>query len=72
MNDLAVGIDSQADFESYCQDNPGVGAKRSGIEFKVQLLTQGNWPTYRQIDVKLPTQMENCIQVKIMWRIFPD
>merc|ERR1719502_333494 len=68
LNDLAVGLDHQNEFETYCREqitDGGVSSTNHGLptDFAVQVLTQGYWPSYRMLECKLPPVMENCIQV---------
>ena len=68
LNDLAVGLDHQNEFETYCRDQiaDGIGSSTNNglpTDFSVQVLTQGYWPSYRMLECKLPPVMENCIQV---------
>lgn len=60
LNDLASGADHQAEFETYCKD---ISKSLGKIEFGVQVLTTGHWPSYRMIDVNLPAAMGQCVQV---------
>ena len=43
LNDLAIGADHQTDFDRYCREN----SSSSKIEFGVQVLTTGHWPSYK-------------------------
>uniref|UniRef100_A0A7S2V5E8 Cullin family profile domain-containing protein n=1 Tax=Fibrocapsa japonica TaxID=94617 RepID=A0A7S2V5E8_9STRA len=61
MNDLAVGVDHQADFQKYLKEQQaGVMGK---MDFNVQVLTTGYWPTYKTMDVNLPPEMVRGTQV---------
>jgi cullin 1 len=44
LNDLAVGADHQSDFEAYCREQ---GTPTGRVEFGVQVLTTGHWPSYK-------------------------
>lgn len=62
LNDLAMGSDQSASFDKFCRessDRLGLGK----LEFSVQVLTTGHWPTYKAVDVLLPTAMQRCITV---------
>ena len=68
LNDLAVGLDHQNEFETYCREqitDGGGSSAHNGLptDFTVQVLTQGYWPSYRMLECKLPPVMEQCIQV---------
>jgi hypothetical protein len=41
-----------------------LGAKLSPDDFTVKVLTTGYWPTYTQLDVRLPADMLACINVR--------
>ena len=34
-----------------------------GLEFAVEVLTTGHWPTYKQVELALPENMTTCIEV---------
>lgn len=59
LNDLAIGVDHQADFDSYVQD------KKSSlsVDFHVQVLTTGYWPTVAVVDAHLPPEILACTRV---------
>lgn len=57
LNDLAVGIDHQTGFLAYLNRSSPSSTGASGgspLEFNVQVLTTGHWPTYKVLDVTLP------------------
>ncbi|KDO35014.1 hypothetical protein SPRG_01077 [Saprolegnia parasitica CBS 223.65] len=54
LNDLAIGGDHQTEFDAFMKKNPPSGAV---IEFGVQVLTTGHWPSYTPLDISLPPQM---------------
>mmetsp|Transcript_18871 Transcript_18871/g.23751 ORF Transcript_18871/g.23751 Transcript_18871/m.23751 type:complete len:742 (+) Transcript_18871:80-2305(+) len=60
MNDLAIGSDHQSDFEKHLKDKD---FNLNRVEFSVQVLTTGYWPTYKSFDVNLPPEMIRCTQV---------
>ena len=52
LNDLAIGVDHQSDFEAHVKE---AKTKDLGkVEFSVQGRTTGYWPTYQGLDVHLP------------------
>jgi cullin 1 len=62
LNDLSVGMGHAASFEKFCkenQDKTGLGS----LDFNVQVLTTGHWPSYKQVDLILPPTMQRCVQV---------
>jgi cullin 1 len=76
LNDLAVAADHHGDFMDHLRANSsaaaavaavgGIGAGPAvKLDFSVQCLTVGHWPTYRQIDAALPSVMAKCVQVYI-------
>ena len=58
LNDLAIGHDHQADFESYVKADSSRSTGK--LDFSVQVLTTGYWPTYKTMDVNLPPSMVKC------------
>ena len=71
LNDLSCGQDYQSDFEKHLKERaasnqlpPELGTGNNRVEFVVQILTTGNWPSYKQIDVNLPVAMFKCVQVQ--------
>jgi len=62
LNDLAIGADHAKAFDDYCKENEadtGLGK----LEFGVQVLTTGYWPTYKTFELRLPPIMGRCLQV---------
>lgn len=62
LNDLAIGADHAKAFEDYCKEREaetGLGK----LEFGVQVLTTGYWPTYKTFDLRLPPIMSRCLHV---------
>ncbi|CAN0119880.1 unnamed protein product, partial [Discosporangium mesarthrocarpum] len=58
MNDLAMGADHQMDFSKYLKENERNGSVDVGkVDFNVQVLTTGYWPSYKPMDVTLPQPM---------------
>jgi cullin 1 len=52
LGDLAMAADHQRDFERYLATQPTLP-----IEFAVQVLTTGFWPSYKHVEVPLPPEM---------------
>jgi len=61
LGDLAVGNDQRTEFANKMKEH------ESKIEFSVQVLTTGFWPTYRVIEVALPDEMSKCMGVFKKW-----
>ncbi|CAK4609205.1 hypothetical protein AeMF1_020873 [Aphanomyces euteiches] len=57
LNDLAIGGDHQAEFEAFQKNHQGP------IEFGVQVLTTGHWPSYQPLQINLPPQMVKCMSL---------
>jgi cullin 1 len=61
LNDLAIGHDHQADFDTYVKADE---ARSTGkLDFSVQVLTTGYWPTFASIDAHLPSEIVQCTKV---------
>jgi cullin 1 len=60
LNDLNIGIDHKTEFDNYYKENDKLGVK---MEFEVQVLTTGNWPTYKAMEIHLPPVLSRCVQV---------
>lgn len=60
LNDLAIGADHKADFDSHMK---ATEADVAMDEFSVQVLTTGYWPTYKTMEVNLPPSMVKCTQI---------
>jgi cullin 1 len=73
LNDLSIGADHAKSFEEYLKVASSANAVNAHtqalvqamgkIDFSVQVLTTGYWPTYKTCDVNLPTTMQKCTQV---------
>jgi cullin 1 len=61
ISDLAIGSDQRSEFENRMRS---VNAK---IDFSVQVLTTGFWPTYKTPQLALTPQMTKCIEVFKDW-----
>ena len=63
INDLVVGTDHKVQFEEYCVSKEKL-SPGTEIDFGVQVLTTGYWPTYKGYDgLILPPIMAKCVQV---------
>lgn len=61
LNDLAIGVDHQQEFEPHYKEKlEESGAAGPHVDFGVQVLTTGYWPTYPAFDVHLPPEMTKC------------
>jgi len=63
LNDLAIGADHQADFEAHLGDEKCLAQLGGKMEFSVQVLTTGYWPTFAAIDAHLPHEIVACARV---------
>ena len=61
LSDLAVGAQQKTEFE---QRMRSVDSK---IEFGVQVLTTGFWPTYQSPEVTLTPEMTKCMEIYKEW-----
>jgi cullin 1 len=61
IGDLAVGGQQRQEFEQRMRQ---VDSK---LDFTVQVLTTGYWPTYRSPDVTLTEEMQKCLNVFKEW-----
>lgn len=63
INDLQVGTDHKTQFDTYCASKEKFGPD-TDIDFGVQVLTTGYWPTYKGYEgLNLPPIMAKCVQV---------
>lgn len=62
LTDLSIANDHQSKFEKFMKDKEIVLASHP-LEFGVQVLTTGYWPTYKVYDITLPSVMSNCCKV---------
>jgi len=65
LNDLAIGVDHQQDFEATL---PTLLKDRASDapplpDFAVQVLTTGYWPSFPAIDARLPRDVVACTQI---------
>lgn len=64
MNDLAIGGDHEAAFGKHLKEGQDSGSiDVDKIEFNVQVLTTGYWPSFKPLEVTLPHTMKKCTQV---------
>lgn len=65
LNDLAIGVDHQADFEQFVNGIPPAHKHHCALvdDFSVQVLTTGYWPTFAAIDAHLPSDIVTCTRV---------
>lgn len=61
MNDLAMGRDHEAAFQSHLMQKETEGISLS--EFRVQVLTTGYWPSYREMELQLPPILQQGVEV---------
>lgn len=62
MTDLKIGSEHALSFANHCkshQERLGLGQ----IDFSVQVLTQGHWPSFKMVNILFPRQLQNCIEV---------
>lgn len=67
LNDLSIGTDHARAFEDHVRAQAAAGNAQAKaltkMEFTVQVLTTGYWPTYKACDVVLPPVMQRCTTV---------
>jgi len=61
LNDLAVGSEQKSEFDQRMEQQD------TKLSFGVQVLTTGNWPSYKAPAVALPPQMQKCMEVFKEW-----
>mmetsp|Transcript_34148 Transcript_34148/g.38853 ORF Transcript_34148/g.38853 Transcript_34148/m.38853 type:complete len:739 (+) Transcript_34148:98-2314(+) len=61
LADLAVGIEQRNEFESKMRQQD------TKLDFSVQVLTTGFWPTYKSPDVTLTDDMSKCMDLFRDW-----
>ena len=62
LNDLAVGSEQKNEFDQRMEQHGD-----TKLSFGVQVLTIGNWPSYKAPEVALPEQMSKCMEVFKEW-----
>jgi cullin 1 len=66
FNDMRNAAEHLVDFQNFVQQRH---MNLEGIEFTVQTLTTGFWPSYLMDELKLPSVMQNCIDC---FRVYYD
>mmetsp|Transcript_14270 Transcript_14270/g.20375 ORF Transcript_14270/g.20375 Transcript_14270/m.20375 type:complete len:503 (+) Transcript_14270:756-2264(+) len=61
LSDLAVGVDQRTEFQSRMQEHS------TRMDYSVQVLTTGFWPTYKSPDLVLPQEMNKCMDIFTAW-----
>lgn len=61
LSDLAVGSDQRSEFEAKMKLHD------AKLDFSVQVLTTGFWPTYKSPEVALTPEMAKCMEVFKEW-----
>eukprot|EP00553_Chaetoceros_curvisetus_P010520 CAMPEP_0204613790 /NCGR_PEP_ID=MMETSP0717-20131115/1707_1 /ASSEMBLY_ACC=CAM_ASM_000666 /TAXON_ID=230516 /ORGANISM="Chaetoceros curvisetus" /LENGTH=685 /DNA_ID=CAMNT_0051626331 /DNA_START=1 /DNA_END=2058 /DNA_ORIENTATION=- len=61
LSDLAVGADQRNEFDDRMKEH------NSKIDFAVQVLTTGFWPTYKAVSVAVPDEMKKCMDIFKEW-----
>ncbi|DBA04843.1 TPA: hypothetical protein N0F65_004480 [Lagenidium giganteum] len=70
MNDLAIGSDHHQEFEAFLKKQRSNDPNSvSNMEFSVQVLTTGYWPSYKVLEVTMPPQMVRCMN---MFKVYYD
>eukprot|EP00592_Proboscia_alata_P006262 CAMPEP_0194357350 /NCGR_PEP_ID=MMETSP0174-20130528/4836_1 /TAXON_ID=216777 /ORGANISM="Proboscia alata, Strain PI-D3" /LENGTH=757 /DNA_ID=CAMNT_0039127329 /DNA_START=64 /DNA_END=2337 /DNA_ORIENTATION=- len=67
LGDLAVGSDQKTEFENRIKQLKNETKESSKLDFSVQVLTTGFWPTYKSPEVALPQKMSKCMEVYKDW-----
>ncbi|EEY64187.1 Cullin family protein, putative [Phytophthora infestans T30-4] len=65
MNDLAIGSDHHQEFEGFLKKQRESDSNEAALnlEFSVQVLTTGYWPSYRILEVTMPPLMVRCMNL---------
>ncbi|MCL7033035.1 hypothetical protein MKW94_018899 [Papaver nudicaule] len=58
ITDLTVARENQSGYEEYVNSHDFA---HPGMDFNITILTTGHWPTYKTIDLNLPTEMAQCV-----------
>jgi len=61
LADLAVGTDQRSEFETRMR------SVETKLDFSVQVLTTGFWPTYKSPEIALTPEMSKCMEVFKEW-----
>jgi len=62
LSDLAVGVDQKKEFDKKMKEH-----NSTKIDFSVQVLTTGFWPTYKSPAVTLPSGLTECMDIFKGW-----
>jgi len=62
FNDLAVGVDQKKEFDNKMKEHDNIK-----MDFSVQVLTTGFWPTYKSPAVALPSGLSECMDIFEGW-----
>jgi len=68
FNDMRNASEHAADFSKFISDR-GMADKLHGVDFTVQTLTTGFWPSYPLDPVALPADMQSCLDA---FRVYYD
>ncbi|KAK8639566.1 hypothetical protein V6N13_137941 [Hibiscus sabdariffa] len=60
VTDVVLAKENQASFQEYLRNNPDV---HPGFDFTATVLTTGFWPSYKSLDIILPTELVKCVEV---------
>lgn len=58
LKDVEFGKDTA---QKYKQDREGAVSIANKIEFDVKILTTAHWPSYKSFELKVPVEINNCI-----------
>jgi len=61
LNDLAIGGDHQTEFDAFQKKHNN--SSSGSIEFGVQVLTTGHWPSYKPLEISMPPLMVRCMNL---------
>lgn len=60
VKDMTLAKETQSGFEKYLENNLSVNPD---IALTVTVLTSGFWPSYNSININLPNEMRQCVEV---------
>mmetsp|Transcript_20406 Transcript_20406/g.49633 ORF Transcript_20406/g.49633 Transcript_20406/m.49633 type:complete len:758 (-) Transcript_20406:1630-3903(-) len=63
ITDLSLAAETQREFQDHCNQLNDKNAALGGIDFQVQVLTTGYWPSYQTHDVTLAPEMQKAMGV---------
>ena len=61
LTDLTIGTEQRSEFDQKVKEH------NVKIDFSVQVLTTGFWPTYKSPDVTIPPEMAQCMDIFKEW-----